>query len=191
MHEHVHSVCKRAFFEIRNIGRIRQFLDDKAAATLVHAFVSSKLDYCNALLYGLPKKQLDKLQRVLNCAARVVCKVPKHEHITPILASLHWLPVPQRVEYKLMLITFKALNGMAPAYLKELLHWYRAPRSLRSNALARLVEPKTRLKYYGDRAFVKAAPCLWNALPLNLRQMSDLDEFKVALKTHLYRVAYG
>ena len=157
----------------------------------MHAFVSSKLDYCNALLYGLPKKQLDKLQRVLNCAARVVSKVRKHEHITPILASLHWLPVPQRIDYKLILITFKALNGMAPGYLAELLHWYRAPRSLRSNALATLVIPKTRLKYYGDRAFVKAAPFLWNSLPLSLRQMSDLDEFKGALKTHLYRVAYG
>ena len=80
---------------------------------------------------------------------------------------------------------------MAPAYLRELLQWYKAPRSLRSNALAKLVVPKTRLKNYGDRAFVKAAPCLWNGLPLSLRQISDVDEFKSALKTHLYRVAYG
>ena len=190
MSEHVNAVCKKAFCEIRNIGRIRNFLDDKATTALVHAFVISKLDYCNDLLYGLPKKQHDKLQRVLNCAARVVSRVKKHDHITPVLASLHWLPIPQRIEYKLMLITFKALHGMAPGYLQELLKWHQAARTLRSNSLAMLQVPRTRLKYYGDRAFEKAAPFLWNALPHNLRQMSDLVEFKCALKTHLFKVAF-
>ena len=139
----------------------------------------------------LPQKQHDKLQRVLNCAARVVSLTKKHDHITPVLASLHWLPIPQRIEYKLLLITFKALNGLAPAYLKELLDWYAAPRSLRSNSQFKLVQPRTRLKTYGDRAFIKAAPLLWNGLPLHLRKMTDIDDFKSGLKTHLYRCAFG
>jgi hypothetical protein len=191
MVQQITATCKRAFCEIRNIGRIRSFLNDKAAASLVHAFVSSKLDYCNGLLYGLPKKQLNKLQRVQNCAARVVSRRKKHDHITPVLASLHWLPIPQRIDYKLLLITFKALNGLAPEYLSELLHWHVSPRTLRSSDKKLLAIPKTNLKTYGDRTFAKAAPTLWNKLPLEMRQISDINEFKIELKTHLYKVAYG
>ncbi len=190
MNSHINAVCKRAFCEIRNIGRIRSLLDNKTAETLVHSFVSSKLDYCNSLLYGLPKKQHDKLQRVLNCAARVVSRVKKHDHITPVLASLHWLPIPQRIEFKLLIITFKALHGLAPAYLTELIKWHQAPRSLRSNSQLLLEVPRTKLKFYGYRAFVKAAPILWNSLPLHLRQITELDLFKRTLKTHLFKVAF-
>jgi hypothetical protein len=191
METHINTTCKRAFCEIRNIGRIRCLLDDNTAASLVHAFVSSKIDYCNSLLYGLPKKHHDKLQRVLNCAARVVSRLRKFDHITPVLASLHWLPIPQRLEFKIILLTFKALHGLAPEYLRELLVWHKAPRSLRSNDLALLEVPRTRLKFYGDRAFVKAAPVLWNKLPLHIRVMDDLNAFKRSLKTHLYKVAYN
>jgi hypothetical protein len=190
METHINATCKRAFCEIRNIGRIRSLLDDKTAASLVHAFVSSKIDYCNSLLYGLPKKHHDKLQRVLNCAARVVSRRRKYDHITPVLASLHWLPIPQRLEFKLILLTFKALHSLAPEYLCELLVWHKAPRSLRSNDLALLEVPRTRLKFYGDRAFAKAAPVLWNKLPLDIRVIDDLNAFKRRLKTHLYEVAY-
>ena len=190
MEAHINATCKRAFCEIRNIGRIRSLLDDKTAATLVHAFVSSKIDYCNSLLYGLPKRLQDKLQRVLNCAARVVSRVGKYDHITPILANLHWLPIPQRIEFKIVLMVFKALHGLAPGYLHELLVGYEAPRSLRSNDHALLQVPRTKLKSYGDRAFAKTGPVLWNNLPLRLRLIDDLDLFKSSLKTHLYGVAY-
>jgi hypothetical protein len=178
MDAHINATCKKAFYEIRNIGRIRSLLNDNAAASLVHAFVTSKIDYCNSLLYGLPKTHLNKLQRVLNCAARVVSRVRKHEHITPVLVSLHWLPIPQRIDHKLLVLTFKALHGLAPGYLHELLKWHQAPRSLRSNDQALLEVPRTKLKFYGDRAFAKAAPTLWNNLPLYLRQIDDIDVFK-------------
>jgi hypothetical protein len=191
MDAHINATCKRAFWEIRNIGRIRPYLDEKSTASLVHSFVSSKLDYCNSLLYGLPKKQHDKFQRVLNCAARVVAKVRKHDHITPTLSALHWLPIPQRIEFKLLLLTFKALNGLAPEYLAELLNLYKAPRTLRSDSQALLEVPKTKFKYFGDRSFFKAAPVLWNKLPLYIRKISDLEAFKCALKTHLYRAAFS
>ena len=106
------------------------------------------------------------------------------------LNSLHWLPIPQRIEFKVVLMTFKALNGLAPKYLKELLVCYEAPRALRSNAKNLLAVPRTKLKYFGDRAFVKAAPVLWNSLPLSMRQITELDSFKSSLKTHLYRKAF-
>ena len=168
MEAHINATCKRAFCEIRNIGRIRSLLDDKTAASLVHAFVSSKIDYCNSLLYGLPKRLQDKLQRVLNCAARVVSRVGKYDHITPILANLHWLPIPQRIEFKIVLMVFKALHGLAPGYLRELLVCHEAPRSLRSNDQALLQVPRTKLKNHMetgplqrlDLCYVIICPCV-------------------------------
>ena len=108
MAKQISNICKGAFFMIRNISRIRRLLTTDAAKSLVHSFVSTKLDYCNSLLYGLPQYQLNRLQRVLNCAARVVAQVGRREPITNILMGLHWLPVCARIEYKILLLTFKA-----------------------------------------------------------------------------------
>ena len=88
---------------------------------LVHAFITFRVDYCNSLLYGLPSYQFHKLQRVLNASARLVCNVPRFCHISPLLRGLHWLPVKARIEFKILLITFKAIHGLAPKYLCELL----------------------------------------------------------------------
>ena len=96
-------------------------LSQDDAETLVHAFISSKLDFCNALLYGSTKSVIDKLQYVQNCAARLVTRARSSEHITPVLPRLHWLPVRQRFTYKILLLTYKALNGMAPRYVADLL----------------------------------------------------------------------
>ena len=150
MATHVNSICKRACCKIRSIGRIRSFLTDTEDASLVHAIVSSKIDYCNLFLYGLSIKHLNKLQRVLNCASQVMSCVRKHEHMSPVLKSLHWLPIPQRIEYKVIILTFKAVHGLAPEYLQVLLMWHKAARSLRSNDLALLDVPNTKLKHYGD-----------------------------------------
>ena len=188
---HIKKVCKNAYFEIRNISKIRKYLTDAAAATLVHAFVTSKLDYCNSLLYGLPKKTLQKLQRVLNSAARVVGKCKKYDSITPTLVSFHWLSIPERIEFKILLLTFKALHGQAPIYLSELLKEHSPCRDLRSAESKLLAVPKTRLKYFGDRAFVKAAPLLWNALPRHIRFCNTTDCFKSNLKTYLFKRSYN
>ena len=175
---------------IRNISRIRWYLSTDAAKSLVHSFVSSKLDYCNSLLYGLPKYQLDKLQRVLNCAARVVAKIGRRDHITSTLISLHWLPISKRIEYKILLLTFKALHGLAPEYIACLLHVYAPSRNLRSVNSSTLVVPSARLKYYGDRAFVHCAPLLWNQMPFKMRAETDINSFKRLLKTYLFKRAY-
>ena len=105
-------------------------LTQHATELLIHSLVISRLDYGNGLLYGVPDKLLDKLQRVQNVAARVVVKASRYDHITPILKSLHWLPIRYRTEYKLLLLTFKALHHLAPSYLTDLLQLYRPTRTL-------------------------------------------------------------
>ena len=117
---------------IRLIWRIRKFLSMETAKTLVHAFVTSKLDNCNALLYGLPKYKIQRLQYVLSSLARLVTLSRKLDHISPVLMEFHWLPVEQRVEFKILLFTYEVVNGMAPVYLQDLLDFYRTCRSLRS-----------------------------------------------------------
>ena len=126
-----------------------------------------------------------------NALARLITGIRKYEHINPALATLHWLPVKYRIDFKILLRTYKACNGLAPSYLSELLVPYVPSRNLRSANKFRLVEPGSRLVSRGDRAFAVRAPKLWNALPLGLKQASSVDIFKAQLKTHLYRKAFS
>ena len=186
MKKHVHTLCKSAWYHIRRIGTIRKYLTNSATKTLVHAFITSKLDNLNSLLYGLPDKLLHKLVRVQRAAARLVTRTKRYEHITPVLRHLHWLPVKLRINFKILLLTFKALKGEGPAYLKELL----TPcTGLRSKQKLELVRPRSKYVKYGDRAFSNAAPYLWNKLPLEIRQCKTTNSFKNKLKTHLFAEA--
>ncbi len=112
------------------------------AEKLVHAFMTSRLDYCNALLGGCPASSINKLQVVQNAAARVLTRSRKYDHITPILRSLHWLPIKFNISYKILLLTYKALNGLAPAYLTSLLARYNPSHSLRLQISGLLVVPR-------------------------------------------------
>ena len=118
------AVCKSAFFHLRNIPKIRKFLTTETTKALFHAFVTSKIDYCNSLLYGAPKYLLHRFQQVLNCGARIVYRSKKYDHITPLLMELHWLPIEQRINFQILLITFKTLHNQAPTYLTDLLTYY-------------------------------------------------------------------
>ena len=118
MNANVNKTCNSSFFHLHNIRRIRKYLSTESAKLLVHAFVISRIDYCNSLLYGLPQTQLIKLQRVQNAAARLICNVSRFDHITPVLYQLHWLPFKFRIHFKVLLITFKALHGMSPIYIQ-------------------------------------------------------------------------
>ena len=185
-------MCKLANNQIRKIILKRRMLDQKTAEMLVHAFITSRLDYCNALLYDLTETLLSKVQRVHHIAARVVTQTPPRDHITPVMRDLYWLPVRKRSIYKILLMTYKALHGMASEYIRELITVReRTGMTLRSEeAIVLIVPPKPRLPSYGDRAFYIAAPVLWNALPSNIRQAKTLETFKSLLKTHLFRQAY-
>ena len=186
MEQQINSVCRSAYVHLRNIGHIRKFLTVDATKALVNALVTSRLDYCNALLIGVPNTVLSKLQRVQNTAARIVTRTPRWNHITPVLKDLHWLPVYYRIKFKILTHTFKALSGQSPRYIKELLEVYRPVRDLRSQNSRTLVVPKTRTNQYGNRSFKFAAPNLWNSLPSSIRNATNLDTFKKMLKTHFF-----
>ena len=173
-----------AYVHLRNIGHIRKFLTVDATKALVNALVTFRLDYCNALLIGVPNTVLSKLQRVQNTAARIVTRTPRWNHITPVLKDLHWLPVYYRIKFKILTHTFKALSGQSPRYIKELLEVYRPVRDLRSQNSRTLVVPKTRTNQYGNRSFKFAAPNLWNSLPSSIQNATNLDTFKK--KTHFF-----
>ena len=106
MIQHVNSVCTVGYMHVRNIVRIRRYLTEDATKTIVHALVTSRLDYCNAVLYGLPASVTNKMQRLQNTCARMITKTRRRDHITPMLIKLHWLPVRRRIEYKIISLTY-------------------------------------------------------------------------------------
>ena len=188
MNIHVSKVCSKAFQSLYHIKQIRKYLTEDSTRILVHAFITSHIDYCNSLLYGIPKYQVNRLQKIINAAARVVCLVPKFDHITPTLMRLHWLPVKHCVIFKIVLLVYKALHGLAPKYICDMLTYKQSSNySLRSDEQVLLHVPTTRRKSFGDRAFSKAGPTLWNLLPYEIRFSPS---FKINPKTFLYRDAY-
>ena len=115
----------------------------------------------------------------------------KMEHITPVLMKLHWLPISQRLNFKILLYVYKALHGLAPEYLTGMLQPYVTARALRSTHQGLLLEPRVRRQHYGGRAFAAAAPRLWNSLPTSVRAAETLDIFKSRLKAYLFRQAFA
>jgi len=187
---HLKDISRKATSTVRYIGRIRKYLNQSTAERLVHAFITSRLDYCNSLLIGLPDYKLQNLQRLQNTAARIVSRTRKYDHITPVLQQLHWLPIKQRVEFKVLLLAFKAQHDMAPDYLKDLLQPHHSGRTLRSSSRHQLAVPRVSTNAYGRRAFAFAAPQLWNSIPVELRAIDNLVTFKSNLKTYLFQCAY-
>uniref|UniRef100_A0A3B3HMF5 Reverse transcriptase domain-containing protein n=1 Tax=Oryzias latipes TaxID=8090 RepID=A0A3B3HMF5_ORYLA len=191
MDQQISSVVKLSFLSLRQLAKVKPFLTPAHFETVIHAFITSRLDYCNSLYLGLSQSSLLRLQRVQNAAARLMVGARKRDHITPILASLHWLPVHFRIHFKILLLVFKSLHGLAPLYLSELLTPYSPARCLRSADQMLLEVPRSRRKLRGDRAFAVAAPKLWNTLPLAIREAPSLSIFKTRLKTHFYALAFN
>ena len=189
LNTHIVKITKICYFYIGWILYIRKYISQDVTKSLVHAFILSRLDYCNGSLVGLPKNSLNKLQRVMNTSARLIVGKRKYDHISDSLQQLHWLPVKERADYKVLTILYKALHNMAPVYLSDLIIPYSAPRTLRSQSQCLLRPQKCRNKY-GARSFQYMAPKLWNELPLSLRSAPSFQVFKKNLKTHLFRKAY-
>ena len=132
MNNQVQHICRVVYFHFVSIGKIRNLLDRKTTEIMIHTYVTSRLDNANCLLYGISDHLLTKLQRVQNAAARLITKTKKHDHITAVLIDLHWLPIKQQIEYKLLLLTFRSLHGLAASYITDLLIRYQPTCALRS-----------------------------------------------------------
>ena len=143
---HVSSVTKTAHYHLRNLACIRKYLDDTSAEKAVHAFVTSRLDCGNALLFGIRQTSIQKLQKVQNTAAKLVLKRRKYAHVTPLLRQLHWLPIKFRIDFKLLVLTFKCIHNVAPSYLSQMLHIQEGVRTTRSSETLRLHVPMTHSK---------------------------------------------
>ncbi|XP_049330258.1 uncharacterized protein LOC111194348, partial [Astyanax mexicanus] len=185
---HIANLTRSCRFLLYNIRRIRLFLSQEATQVLVQSLVISRLDYCNSLLAGLPLRATKPLQLIQNAAARLVFNLPKFSHVTPLLRSLHWLPVAARIRFKTLTLAYKAKNGPAPSYLMAMVKARSAPRALRASSTARLEPPslKTHRKQT-SRLFSVLAPRWWNELPLDVRTAESLAVFKRRLKTHLFK----
>ena len=197
MEEHVNSLCRSCFYQLRQIRVIRRNLSFDAAMTLVHSFVLTRLDYCNGVLAGLPKFRIRQLQSVLNCAARVVAKLPKFSHISTYMRdTLHWLPVADRIIFKIILMGRTSMAGTAPEYISDLcilVSTQPGRSSLRSAARGDLLVPRSRTSTRSHRAFSCTAPTLWNSLPLEIRNIAPhaaQETFSKCLKSHLFRSAW-
>ena len=192
MRQHVNYTSRTARFHLRNISRIRRYIPEESCKLVVQSLVTSRLDYSNGLLYGIPKSAVSILQSVQNSAARIVTKTAPREHITPVLRELHWLPVDRRIEYKILLYAYKALNGLAPEYLCNMVELYAPDRVLRSASQNLLVVPRGKHCQYGMRTFAMAAATLWNSLNVRdrsnrIRGSPSLESFKSNLKTLLFK----
>ena len=183
---HISKICQTSYLHIRQIRRVRHLLDLNSAILLANSLMSSRLDYCNSLFFGLPECSLDRLQAVQNSLARaIVPSVRRFDHVSPTLKTLHWLPVRKRIQFKIATLTFKVLSNDQPSYLRDLVRQHIPTRSLRSGSKQLLVIPDIR-SANGRRSFSFAAPTIWNSLPDKVRSSNTLLTFRKRLKSHLF-----
>ena len=178
MDQHVNSIVSHSYKLLGDVSRNRRLLSDQDTESLVHAIVSSRLDYCNSLFYGVNKSVINKLQKLQNAAARLISKRRKRQSVRDVLVTLHWLPVEQRIIFKILVITFKIIHGLAPENLANLISFRCADTLLLNNIFLDTS--------YGRQSFSYAAPRYWNSLPNDIKFSSTLENFKSKTKTYLF-----
>ncbi|XP_068571416.1 uncharacterized protein, partial [Cebidichthys violaceus] len=184
------AVKRSCRFLLYNIRRIRPFLTDETAQVLIQALVISHLDYCNSLLAGAPATAIRPLELVQKAAARHVFNRPKFSNRTSLLRSLHWLPVRARIQFKPLVLAYRAVKGTDPYYLQAMVKPYTPARPLRSAASGRLVAPSLRGpcgRSTRSQLFSVLAPQWWIELPTDIRTAESLPIFRRRLKTHLFK----
>ena len=190
MNAHVSNIARTCYFELRRLASIRRFLTSTAAATLVSAFVLSRIDYCNSLLFGSTHDVTSHLQRIQNYAARVILRLPMSSSITIHLKSLHWLPVKVRSTYKMACLCYHCHSSTAPSYVTDMLHkkpLHTCNTRSSSYTMPLLNRPAHSKATLGDRSFSFASSSVWNSIPNDVRCSPSLSSFKSCLKTYLFR----
>ena len=184
---HTKNVCWSAYSELCRFSTVRHLLSVDSTKTLVSASVRSRLDYCNLLLSGCPKHLLEKLQNVQNSAARLVFEAHKRDHVSPLLRTLHWLPIQAHIKYKLSTLCHSFFSDIAPVCLSDLLQVDSPARQLRSSSDSRTLRiPHIQTKTFRHRSFSHAARSVRNSLPYDIRHIQSVTAFRAALKTHLF-----
>ena len=193
MNAHVSNIARTCYFELRGLASIRRFLTSTATATLVSAFVLSRIDYCNSLLFGSTNDVTSHLQRIQNYAALVILRLPKSSSITTHLKSPHWLPVKIRSTYKIACLCYHCHSSTAPSYVTDMLH--RKP-SHTSNTRSSLYTMPLLNRHahskatHGDRSFSFASSSVWNPILNYVRCAPSLSKSKSCLKTYLLCSVY-
>ena len=189
----INNVVRVAGFHLRNIAFVKKYIDEDSLKKLVINNVISKVDYCNSIYYGLPKYQLYKLQKILNRAARLIKGVSPRDRITPTLIELHWLPIKARIKYKICVLSHQAVITGCPGYLREKIDVIQPSennintRSAISGVTLKRRRPTTN---YGSRAFKAAAPIVYNSIPVEIRNINNMKNFKAKLKTFIFSECY-
>ena len=187
--EQISNVRRVSFFHLRRLRHIRSFVPRDKFESLVHAFITNKLDLCNSLYYNLPSYLLTRLQNVQSATAKCLLSRKKSESATEALDDLHWLPIRKRIQFKVAVLAFKIFNGQAPQYFIDTIIARKPLRATRLAQLSHLCCPtftRPRLKSCGDRAFYASSVVVWNGLPESLREIPTLSAFKRGLKSYLY-----
>jgi hypothetical protein len=183
------KLSNSSLFHLKLIHTIRKFIDRESTITLLHAFVLSRLDFCNSIFTSLSASSSARLQRVQNAAAHLVYTLPSRSHVTYLLKRLHWLPIRFRIQYKIALFVHNFFLSHVPTYFSDAITHYHPPRPLRSSEAYLLSSPSLSLSS-ARASFAFTAPLTWNQLPSSLRQPMSTDHFKKLLKTHLFTLAF-
>ena len=211
MKTHIEVKCNTSFCQLYSLRRIRKYLSHQATETHIYAFIFSHIDYCNGLLNGVPKYQIHKLQRIQNIAGRLVNKLPKFSHVTPLLMDLHWLPVEYHIKYKLLLFTYKGIHQMTPQYINEMFTRKSTQYRSQLSSVARgivfvngnvsgdivfddiiyLSVLRTNSVTFEQRSLAVAGPQLWNSLPIDIKMENSLDGFQSKIKSYLFKQAFN
>lgn len=182
--KHINRVVSHCYKLLKDIGRVRNVITNKHAEMLVHAVISSRLDYCNSLFFNLSKSNLKKLQKVQNSAARIVSRTSKRKSVSKVLNDLHWLRIEARIMFKIILLVYKVVTGQCSENLQIT---YKQHNCRPQDEL--LLEAASAKTKYGQRTFDFVGPRLWNALPLHVRKEEEITRFKTAVKTILFQGA--
>ena len=183
MKDHITELKKKCFLTLRNLKKIRFLLTTSQVKTIVNSLVISCLDYCNAMFYGVSQNLMHQLQLIQNACAKAITGKYKYDHMDNDLNKLHWLSVRKRVVFKICLLSYKAVNGLAPKYLNDMFNYAHYGHTIR------LIVPHRATKGYGDRSFSVIGPKFFNVLPETVKQSLTVDSFKSSLKTYLFTLS--
>ena len=197
--DHITAICRSPHFHIRNIGKIRNLLSYNACSINFHALISCRLEYCNYILYNVPRSKTDRLQRLQNQCARILTKSSRREHVTPVLKEFHWLKIQDIIIYTMLMLTYKSYYNMSPPYLCGLINKKESHVNTRLGTdHHQLIMPplsKDCSNAFLERSFIYAAPCEWHisdeyTISEHIRT-SNFDCFRMSVKTMLFTQPHG